>query len=186
MRKKNRGGDITPIRLRRSLFFVAPATPAGPGTPSPARVSRPSPADPAGPAAAGPALPSCPRLPRPPLSYCLPAHIRAALRGIGRHCAAILLPSHCFPAHYSPHDWSALVGIGRIKMLPLSKCSSAVSREIPGLCSQSRVCGRPHDERHWPRLPSPSGPLPLRRTPNEPMPRKRNVLYCVDTPRRGV
>ena len=26
---KNRGGDITPMRLRRSLFFVAPATPAG-------------------------------------------------------------------------------------------------------------------------------------------------------------
>ena len=30
--EKNRGGDITPMRLRRSLFFVAPATPAG--TPS--------------------------------------------------------------------------------------------------------------------------------------------------------
>ena len=27
--EKNRGGDITPMRLRRSLFFVAPATPAG-------------------------------------------------------------------------------------------------------------------------------------------------------------
>ena len=27
--EKNRGGDITSIRLRRSLFFVAPATPAG-------------------------------------------------------------------------------------------------------------------------------------------------------------
>ena len=54
-RRKNRGGDITPMRLRRSLFFVAPATPAG----------RPSLADPAGPAAVCPAPPSCPRLPRP-------------------------------------------------------------------------------------------------------------------------
>ena len=27
--EKNRGGDITSMRLRRSLFFVAPATPAG-------------------------------------------------------------------------------------------------------------------------------------------------------------
>ena len=27
--EKNRGGDITPMRLRRSLFFVAPATAAG-------------------------------------------------------------------------------------------------------------------------------------------------------------
>ena len=43
--EKNRGGDITSIRLRRSLFFVAPATPAGtPCGASPARPSRPSPA----------------------------------------------------------------------------------------------------------------------------------------------
>ena len=48
-REKNRGGDITSMRLRRSLFFVAPATPAGP----------------AGPAAVCPAPPGCPRLPRP-------------------------------------------------------------------------------------------------------------------------
>ena len=64
--EKNRGGDITPMRLRRSLFFIAPATPAGrPCGASPARPSRPSPADPAGPAAVCPAPPSCPRLPRP-------------------------------------------------------------------------------------------------------------------------
>ena len=36
--EKNRGGDITPMRLRRSLFFVAPATPAGPLAASPARL----------------------------------------------------------------------------------------------------------------------------------------------------
>ena len=54
-RRKNRGGDITPIRLRRSLFFVAPATPAG--TASGAR--------PADPAAVCPAPPGCPGLPRP-------------------------------------------------------------------------------------------------------------------------
>ena len=55
MRRKKRGGDITPIRLRRSLFFVAPATPAG--TASGAR--------PADPAAVCPAPPSCLRLARP-------------------------------------------------------------------------------------------------------------------------
>ena len=54
------------MRLRRSLFFVAPATPAGsPLAATPARPSRPSLADPAGEAAVCPAPPSCPRLPRP-------------------------------------------------------------------------------------------------------------------------
>ena len=58
--EKNRGGDITSMRLRRSLFFVASATPAGrPCGASPARPSRPSPADPAGPAAVCPAPPNC-------------------------------------------------------------------------------------------------------------------------------
>ena len=64
-KEKNRGGEITPMRLRRSLFFVAPATPAGPLAVSPARPSRPSPADPAGPAAVCPVPQSGPRLPRP-------------------------------------------------------------------------------------------------------------------------
>ena len=85
-------------------------------------------------------------------------------------------PSHCFPAHYSPHYWSALVGIGRIKILPLSKGSNAVSREIPGKCAESRVCGRPPEVHRSPQLPSPSGLLPMRRTQNEPMLRKGNVL----------
>ncbi len=49
------------MRLRRSLFFVAPATPAGPLAASPARVSRPSPTDPAGPAAVCPAPPKLPK-----------------------------------------------------------------------------------------------------------------------------
>ena len=47
--KKNRGGDITPIRLRRKLRRQP--RPARPLAASPARPSRPSPADPAGPAA---------------------------------------------------------------------------------------------------------------------------------------
>ena len=37
----NRGGDITPFRLRRSLFFVAPATPADPAAVCPAPPSCP-------------------------------------------------------------------------------------------------------------------------------------------------
>ena len=38
--------------------------------------------------------------------------------------------------------------------------SSAVSWEIPGVCAESRVCGRPHEARRWPQLPSPCGPAP--------------------------
>ena len=61
--KENRGGDVTPMRLQRSLFFVAPATPAG-------RLSRRKPGEtvkalPGRPSRAGsgvPSAPSCPGL----------------------------------------------------------------------------------------------------------------------------
>ena len=58
--EKNRGGDITPIRLRRSLFFVAPATPAG----TPSR-RKPGESIKALPGRPGCGLPGAPRLPRP-------------------------------------------------------------------------------------------------------------------------
>ncbi len=58
--EKNRGGDITPIRLRRSLFFVAPATPAG----MPSR-RKPGESIKALPGRPGCGLPGAPRLPRP-------------------------------------------------------------------------------------------------------------------------
>ena len=57
--EKNRGGDITPIRLRRSLFFVAPATAAG-------RPSRRQPGErvKALPGRPGCGLPGAPKLPQ--------------------------------------------------------------------------------------------------------------------------
>ena len=58
--EKNRGGDITPMRLRRSLFFVAPATPAG----TPSR-RKPGESIKALPGRPGCGLPGAPRLPRP-------------------------------------------------------------------------------------------------------------------------
>lgn len=42
----------------------------------------------------------------------------------------------------------------------------------------------PHDERRYLQFPSPSELIPLRRMQNEPMPRKGNVLSCVDTRQR--
>ena len=42
--------------------------------------------------------------------------------------------------------------------------------------ASSAVLGRSHDDLRWPQLPSLSGLVPVRRTPNEPMPRKGNVL----------
>ena len=65
-RRKNRGGDIMPMRHRRSLFFVAPATPAG--RPSRRKPGETVQAFPGRPGRAGcglPGAPSCPRLPRP-------------------------------------------------------------------------------------------------------------------------
>ena len=60
-RRKNRGGDITPMRLRRSLFFVAPATPAD--RPSRRKPGETVPALPGRPGRAGCGLPGAPKLP---------------------------------------------------------------------------------------------------------------------------
>ena len=59
----------------------------------------------------------------------------------------------------------------------------AAKKYCPGASvrAPSAVLGGPHDERRSPQLRSPSGLLPLRRTPKEPMLRKGNVLDCVDS-----
>ena len=187
--EKNRGGDITPIRLRRSLFFVAPATPAGP-------------------AAVCPVPPSGPRLPRPrrvrPVE---PSCTRCAGAAGGRasaqaHRWRVLVANQVSEWPFSSpwvrkgrttknrrpdrrvvcnitdsqlttaHYCAALRGIARYcaaKNIALSKCPRTVRR--------SRSASR--------RAPLAAAPvalrlLPLRLTQNEPMPRKGNVLYCVD------
>ena len=61
--EKNRGGDITPMRLRRSLFFVAPATPAG--TPSGRQPGETVKALPGRPGRGGCGLPGAPKRPWP-------------------------------------------------------------------------------------------------------------------------
>ncbi len=67
----------------------------------------------------------------------------ARSRGNARHCAAILLPSHCFPAHFCP----LLLGIARGGGgVPLSKCPRTVRR--------SRSASR--------RAPSAAAPVALR------------------------
>ena len=51
--------------------------------------------------------------------------VTASLPTFARHCAAILLPSHCFPAHFCP----LLLGIARGGWgVPLSKCPRTVRR----------------------------------------------------------
>ena len=61
-KRKKRGGDITSIRLRRSLFFVAPATPAG--TLSLRKPGETVKALPGRPGRPGCGLPGAPKLPR--------------------------------------------------------------------------------------------------------------------------
>ena len=165
--EENRGGDITPIRLRRSLFFVAPATPAG----TPSR-RKPGESIKALPGRPGCGLPGAPRLPRPRRVRAIEkSRTGCAGAAVGRasaqaHRGRVLLANQgsagpfgspwvrkgrttknrrpdrracrpvtaCLPAasHYclltSVHDCPALVGIGRIKILPLSKCPRTVSR----------------------------------------------------------
>ena len=130
-RRKNRGGDITPMRHRRSLFFVAPATPAG-------RPSRRKPGEtvqalPGRPGRAGcdlPGAPSCPRLPRPRRVRAVEPSCTGCAGAAGGRASAqahrwrVLVanhvsegppgspqppPSHCFSAH----DCAALWGIVR-------------------------------------------------------------------------
>ena len=60
--EKNRGGDITSMRLRRSLFFVAPATPAG--RPSGRQPGETVQALPGRPGRGGCGLPGAPKLPQ--------------------------------------------------------------------------------------------------------------------------
>ena len=102
----------------------------------------------------------CP-VPLPP-SCCCPQ-----LPAIARHFPAFLPSGHGLPAHDGP-------------LLPTS-CPLQI---LPGasLHAPSVILGRPHGERHGPRLPSSSGLLPLGRTQNGPMLRKENVPDCVDTP----
>ena len=61
-------------------------------------------------------------------------------------------PGHCFPA----------------------RCGAAMERH------ERHIAPEPVSARRQPQLPPPSGFVPLRRTPNEPMLRKRNVMDCVD------
>ena len=209
--EKNRGGDITLIRLRRSLFFVAPATPAGaPSRRQPGETVKALPGRPGRGGCSLPGAPKLPQAAAPEARSSCRTKLRRMRGRCGRTsfgqsagmarpgcksgvCMAVRFavcakgthnkktppgplrppPSHCFPVH----GCSAFLGI----LFPLSKCSSAVSREIPGFCAESRVCGRPHDERREPQLPSPSGLLPLRLTQNEPMLRKGTVLYAIDS-----
>ena len=174
-RRKNRGGDITPMRLRRSLFFVAPATPVG-------RPSRRKPGEtvkalPGRPRRAGCSLPGAPKLPKaaapearsscqkePPRmrgrcgwtsfgpdasrarlgrKSCVGMAVRFAVGAKGSHHQKPPPgPPHPPTSHGLPaHGCSAFLGI----LFPLSKCSSAVSWEIPVMCAESRVCGRPHE-----------------------------------------
>ena len=212
-REENRGGDITPIRLRRSLFFIAPATSAG-------RPSRRKPGETvkALPGRAGCGLSGAPELPKAATpeacsscrkqphrmrrrcgrTSCGPGASRARLgrqSGVGMSVRLAVgaqgmqdqkpppgpprpPPSHCFPAS----DCAQLCSMRGAFFSHLSKCLSAVSWEIPVMCAESRVFGRPHEVHRSPRLPLLSGLAPLRRTHNEPMLRKGNVLYCADSP----
>ena len=83
-----------------------------------------------------------------------------------RHVLCNITDSQLTTAHYC----AVLRGIARLKILPLSKCPRTVSR--------SRSASR---RAPLAAAPVASGLLPLRRTQNEPMLRKGNVLDCVDT-----
>ena len=88
-------------------------------------------------------------------------------------------PSHCSPAHFCPE----LPGFLAAQSLLAYPRFPGIAR-LGGACASVRapsaVLGRPHDERRSPQILSASGLLPLRRTPNEPMLRKENVLYCTN------
>ena len=150
-RRKNRGGDIMPMRIRRSLFFVAAATPAVRlSGATPARPSRPSPAAPE-------ARSSCRKQPhgmrgRYGRTSFGPGASRARLSrksGIGmvvRFTTAAQgppnqkpppgpprpPPSHCFSAHHCAALWGGGVRTcavwGGAFLLHLSQCPRTVSR----------------------------------------------------------
>ena len=91
---------------------------------------------------------------------------RAAVPAVRSLLPGSLLPTMAL--YYPPvaHDCSLLL---TKKMLP------GASLHAPSV-----ILGRPRNERHWLRLPSHFGLVPLRGTPNEPMSGKGNFLYCID------
>ena len=95
--------------------------------------------------------------------------VTASLRSFARRGAAILWPGHCLPVHYCSPLFSIVQSFFRG-----GGCSGA-SVQAP-----FAVLGGLHDERRWQQLRLPSVLVPLRPTPNDPMLRKGNVLYCLD------
>ena len=82
-------------------------------------------------------------------------------------------PSHCLSAQNFP-GFPELRGGGGCPGASVQAPKSHKSVQNP--VSPRKM----HEAQRSPQLPSPSGLLPLRRTQNEPMLRKGNVLYCVD------
>ena len=116
---ENRGGEITPMRLRRSLFFVKPATLAGRPSRRKPQPRRAAPHETRITAfmavrfavsAKGSHHQKPPPGPlHPPTSHCFTAHFRAALRGIARQSCCPVTASLLTSAHYCPE----LLGIAR-------------------------------------------------------------------------
>ncbi|MCY4588678.1 MAG: hypothetical protein OXB98_21865 [Bryobacterales bacterium] len=131
------------------MFFVAPATLAG--TPS---LRNPGETVKAISGRAGCGLPGAPKPPRvsAPAAQLLLAG--TCSRGIARHCAALrgnFVAAHCFPTHHFP----AFPTISRHYLWG----GGATEQVFKRRCLQ---------------IPSPSGLLPLRLTPTQPMLRKGN------------
>ena len=96
--EKNRGGDITPMRLRRSLFFVAPATPAG--TPSGRQPGETVKALPGRPGRGGCGLPGAPKLPQAAAPEAR-SSCRTKLHRMRRRCGR---------TSFGPGAWTARLG----------------------------------------------------------------------------
>ena len=102
--------------------------------------------------------------------------------------------SHGLPAHHFPQ----FPTISRQEILPLRQSQRIVSRSRwasrrAPLAGKSRKNAqnpayhrKMREAQRSPRLPSPSGPLPLRLQRNEPVLRKRNGLFYVDHVLRGI
>ena len=112
----------------------------------------------------------------------------AMIRKIPQMCAESRIPqkNHCLPARCCPRCSDMARRVGG------SKCPHTVSRSRPD-SRQAPLAGKSCKSAHnpvyrrkmrevqrSPQFPSPSGLVLLRRTHNEPMLRKGNVLYCVD------
>ena len=96
--EKNRGGDITSMRLRRSLFFVASATPAG--TPSGRQPGETVQALPGRPGRGGCGLPGAPKLPQAPAPEARSSCRTKLHRMRGR----------CGRTSFGPGAWTARLG----------------------------------------------------------------------------